>query len=105
MAEPIRLGHLRAVSDDAGPLAYDEANAEFQARWTAARKAYSDLLSQSGNLAHPLFVQGGSVTRARVSSALWTAERIAEHAQAVMAEIAACLDLWDRAEKTEMNRG
>jgi hypothetical protein len=41
------------------------------------------------------------VRRARLDPALWTAERIAEHAQAVMTEIAACIDLWERAQRTE----
>jgi hypothetical protein len=97
---------LRAVPDaPTGPIPFDEANAEFQERWTAARKAYADLLSQVGSLAHPLFLTGGRTTRSRFDTTQWTVEQIAKHATEIAAQVAACRDLWERADQEEAPRG
>ncbi len=89
---------LRAVPERVDePLPFDEANAEFNAHWTAARKAYADMLNAAGGLAYPLYVQGGNIGRVRIDMAQHEADRISKHAREVAAEISACRDTYDRA--------
>lgn len=88
---------LSLVPDDPdGPLSLDEANEEFRVRWTGAREAYADLMQAAGSLAHPLYVQTGSVPASRIDNAAYQAERVAAAALQLAAELAAAKDLSDR---------
>jgi hypothetical protein len=88
---------LRVVKDDDGaPLPYDKGNALFQENWFGARKAYSDLLSDLGLIAHPLFIKAGPVSRARVTSAIYNAERIAKNAAEMAARLVVAREAFDR---------
>ena len=90
--------HLRVVDDEAlGPITHDEANTEFQQHWQAARKAYSELLTQAGSLAVPLLIADGPITRGRIHATQYPAERIAEHARAITHHLAICDDIAARA--------
>ncbi|ACZ29622.1 hypothetical protein Xcel_0583 [Xylanimonas cellulosilytica DSM 15894] len=92
--------NLRIVpAADDQPIPYDEANEEFGAAWSAARKAYADLLVAAGLLATPLYVHRGPVKYHRVAAALHDAERVANHAQEIATALAACRDLWTRADR------
>jgi hypothetical protein len=93
--------HLRVVPEETpGPLAHDEANAEFQQHWQAARKAYSELLTHAGSLAVPLLIADGPIRRGRIRATQHPAERIAEHARAITEHLAICDDIWVRANNT-----
>lgn len=93
---------LRIVPDrEPEPLPYDEANAEFQAHWTAARRAYADLLSSAGNLAHPILLADGPVKRHRIEAAQYPAEVMAQHARAITEHLAICHDIFVRAEAAQ----
>lgn len=87
--------------DPDGPMSFDEANEEFRERWTGAREAYADLMQAAGALAHPLYIQTGSVPPARIIDAAYQAERVAEAARELAAQLAAAQDVANRANKRE----
>lgn len=98
-ATPLGRARLREVRpDDAPPLPYDEANAEFKQRWDLARDAYSKLLTHAGSLGHPLYATGPA-SRARAAAASYAAGKALDAMSEAAAQIAECVAIFDRAQR------
>lgn len=91
---------LRLVPDDTDttPIPYADAQAEFQQHWRAVKAAHGELISAAGDIAVPLLVLTGPVTRHRIEDVQRRAQAIASHVQALTEHLAACREIFARAE-------